>query len=128
MDTWMYQGSVECANGDTKDMLVAWMGDNDTNDWSIGIKFVQCQKNLRFHFGISRVPYTAMFCCDAKVGLAMPSLPQEIFQRMQTEDHLLTAINAEQPIDLQDDSAAVTNDEVLPAAADEQILPSGVPI
>ncbi|XP_064096547.1 uncharacterized protein LOC135208374 [Macrobrachium nipponense] len=65
---------------------------------------------------------------DAKVGLATSSLPQEIIQRMQTEDDLLAAINAEQPIDLQDDSAAVTKDEVLPAAAGEQILPSGVPI
>ncbi|XP_064083051.1 KRAB-A domain-containing protein 2-like [Macrobrachium nipponense] len=122
------QGSVERANGDIKDMLVAWMGDNDTNDWSIGIKFVQFQKNSSFHSGIGRAPHTAMFGCDAKVGLATSSLPQEIIQRMQTEDDLLAAINAEQPIDLQDDSAAVTNDEVLPAAADEQILPSGVPI
>ncbi|XP_068227706.1 uncharacterized protein [Palaemon carinicauda] len=122
------QGSLERANGDIKDMLVAWMGDNDTNDWSIGIKFVQVQKNSNFHSGIGRAPYTAMFGCVAKVGLATSSLPQEIIKRMQTEDSLLAAINAEQPIDLQDDSAAVTNDEVLPAAADEQILPSGVPI
>jgi len=35
------QGSVERANGDIKDMLVAWMGDNKTNDWTIGLKFVQ---------------------------------------------------------------------------------------
>ncbi|KAK6178643.1 hypothetical protein SNE40_011172 [Patella caerulea] len=41
------QGSVERANGDIKDMLVAWMGDNNTNDWSVGIKFVQFQKNSR---------------------------------------------------------------------------------
>ncbi|XP_068245435.1 KRAB-A domain-containing protein 2-like [Palaemon carinicauda] len=121
-------GSVERANGDIKDMLVAWMGDNDTNDWSIGIKFVQFQKNSSFHSGIGRAPYTAMFGCDAKVGLATYSIPQEIIQRMQTEDYLLAAINAEQTIDLQGDSAAVTHDEVLPAAADEQILPSGVPI
>ncbi|XP_066971895.1 KRAB-A domain-containing protein 2-like [Macrobrachium rosenbergii] len=78
------QGSVERANGDIKDMLVAWMGDNDTNDWSIGIKFVQFQKNSSFHSGIGRAPYTAMFGCDAKVGLATSSLPQEIIQRMQT--------------------------------------------
>ena len=31
------QGSVERANGDIKDMLVAWIADNNTNDWSVGI-------------------------------------------------------------------------------------------
>ena len=40
------QGSVERANGDIKDMLIAWMGDNSTSDWSTGIKFVQFQKTL----------------------------------------------------------------------------------
>ena len=35
------KGSVERANSDIKDMLVAWMADNSTNDWSKGIKFVQ---------------------------------------------------------------------------------------
>ncbi|XP_068242266.1 KRAB-A domain-containing protein 2-like [Palaemon carinicauda] len=87
------QGSVERANGDIKDMLVAWMGDNDTNDWSIGIKFVQFQKNSSFHSGIGRAPYTAMlFGCDAKVDLATSSFPQEIIQRMQTEDDLLPSM------------------------------------
>ena len=46
------QGSVERANGDIKDMLVAWMGDNSTADWSTGIKFVQFQKNSSLHSGI----------------------------------------------------------------------------
>ena len=64
-----------------------------------------------------------MFGCDAKVGLTTSSLPQEIIQRIQTEDDLLAAINAKQPIDLQDDSA-VTNDEVLPAVTNDEVLPS----
>ena len=38
------QGSVERANGDIKDMLVAWLADNQTEDWVTGIKFVQFQK------------------------------------------------------------------------------------
>ncbi|XP_037780042.1 KRAB-A domain-containing protein 2-like [Penaeus monodon] len=46
------QGSVERANGDIKDMLVAWMGDNNTTDWSTGIKFVQFRKNSSLHAGI----------------------------------------------------------------------------
>ena len=53
------QGSVERANGDIKDMLVAWMGDNDTNDWSVSITFVQFQNNSSYHSGIQRSPYAA---------------------------------------------------------------------
>ncbi|XP_037773567.1 KRAB-A domain-containing protein 2-like [Penaeus monodon] len=84
------QGSVERANGDIKDMLVAWMGD-------IGIKFVQFQKNS----GIRRSPYAAMFGCEAKVGLTSSSLPDEVIQRMQCEDDLLAVLttgqNGEEP-------------------------------
>ena len=35
------QGSVERANGDIIDILVAWMSDNTTQDWTVGLKFVQ---------------------------------------------------------------------------------------
>ena len=39
------QGPVERANGDIKDMLVAWLAENDTQDLVTGIKFVQFHKN-----------------------------------------------------------------------------------
>lgn len=35
------QGSVERANADIKDILVAWMNDNNTQDWTVGVKFDQ---------------------------------------------------------------------------------------
>lgn len=38
------QGSVERANCDIKDMLVAWLSDNNTTDWTVGLKFVQFHK------------------------------------------------------------------------------------
>ena len=57
------QGSVERANGDIKDMLLAWMGDNDTNDWSVGINKIQFQNNSIDHSGIQRSAYAAMFGC-----------------------------------------------------------------
>ena len=38
------QGSVERANCDIKDMLVAWLSDNNTTDWTVGLKFVQFKK------------------------------------------------------------------------------------
>ena len=40
------QGSVERANCDIKDMLVAWLSDNNTTDWTVGLKFVQFPKTL----------------------------------------------------------------------------------
>ena len=55
------QGSVERANGDIKDMLVAWLADNQTEDWVTDIKFVQFQKNSAHHSGIKRSPYLALF-------------------------------------------------------------------
>jgi len=44
--------------GDTKDTLVAWLADNNTSDWTVGIKFVQFQRNC--------TPYSAMFGCEAR--------------------------------------------------------------
>jgi len=35
------QGSVERSNPDVRDMLVAWMSDNNTKTWSEGLRFIQ---------------------------------------------------------------------------------------
>ncbi|XP_037789462.1 uncharacterized protein LOC119584916 [Penaeus monodon] len=74
---------MERANGDINDMLVAWMRDNNTTDWSIGIKFVQFQKNSSLH-------------AEAKVGLTSSSLPDEVIQRIQCEDDLLAVLTTGQ--------------------------------
>ena len=81
---------MESANGDIRDMLVAWMADNDTTDWPVGIKFVQFHKNSSLHSGIQRSPYTAMFGCEAKVGKTTSRLLTEIVERRQNEDDLLS--------------------------------------
>ena len=115
------QGSVERANGDIKDMLVAWMGDTETNDWSVGLKFVQFQKNSSLHSGIQRSPYAAMF------GLTSSSLPIELVERMQSEDDLLSALSTSQepvPSDnpmptLTDESQPGTTEAPLPSTSDE---------
>ena len=83
------QGSVERANGDIKDMLIAWLGDNSTNNWTLGLKFVQFQKNYSYHSGIKCSPFAALFGSDAKVGLTTANLPQEILHKMLTEDDLM---------------------------------------
>ena len=83
------QGSVERPNSDIKDILVAWVSDNNTQDWTVRVKFVQQQKNCTHHAGINRTSYKAMFGEDLKVGLRSCSLPSEILERLQSEDDLL---------------------------------------
>ena len=82
------QGSVERANGDIKDMLKAWLADNPIADWTMGIHFVQFQKNTALHAGIKRAPYEALFCGKPKVGLTSSTLPQEVIDKLQTEEDL----------------------------------------
>ncbi|XP_068234271.1 KRAB-A domain-containing protein 2-like [Palaemon carinicauda] len=90
------QGSVERANGDIKDMLVAWMADNNSTDWATGIKFVQFSKNLAYHAGIKRSPYAAMFGVNTRVGLTSTSLPQEIISCLQSEQDLITTLQQQE--------------------------------
>ncbi|XP_037790651.1 uncharacterized protein LOC119586011 [Penaeus monodon] len=65
------------------------MADNKTQDWSVGLRFVQHQKNSAHHSGIKRTPFKAMFGIDPRVGLASSSLPLEILERLQSDDDLL---------------------------------------
>ena len=50
-----------------EDMLVALLADNNTNDWTVGLKFVQFQKNSSYHCGIRRSPFAALFGSEVKV-------------------------------------------------------------
>ena len=83
---------MERANCDIKDMLVAWLGDNDTTDWTIGLKFVQFQKNASHHSGIKCSPFAALLGADAKLGLTSSSLPHEVLSKLQSEDDLLARV------------------------------------
>jgi hypothetical protein len=100
------QGSVERLNCDVKDMLVSWLQDNKTTDWSIGLKFVQFSKNTSYHSGIKQTPYEALFGAKPRVGLRSLALPDEILMRMVTEDDLTAVFqqtvpdNGKQGIDL----------------------------
>ncbi|XP_041347825.1 uncharacterized protein LOC121367580 [Gigantopelta aegis] len=86
------QGSVERAKCDIKDMLVCWLGDNNTTEWTVGLKFVQFQKNSSLHSGIKCSPFAALLGSGARTGLSSSSLPPEILHRLQSEDDLLAAI------------------------------------
>ena len=59
------------------------MSDNNSQDWVVGIKFVQQMKNTSYHAGIKRTQYTAMFGTEPKVGLTSSSIPAEIIERLR---------------------------------------------
>jgi hypothetical protein len=83
------QCSVERDNDDIKDMLRCWLQDNNTNKWSVGLKFVQFQKNRAIHSGIGRSPYEALFGRPAKVGLNSSSITKEDLKTFDDENDLL---------------------------------------
>ncbi|CAC5393701.1 unnamed protein product [Mytilus coruscus] len=82
------QGSVERANADIKEMLISWMNDNDTQQWSEGLRFVQFQKNRSYHRAIDQSPYHTLFGSDPKIGLSSSSLPKELLPNLETEEDL----------------------------------------
>jgi hypothetical protein len=88
------QGSVERLNCDVKDMLIAWLGDNNSTDWPLGLKFVQFSKNISYHSGIQQTPYKALFGVSPRVGLRSTDLPTEILERMSCEEDLFAAVSA----------------------------------
>ncbi|XP_060845447.1 KRAB-A domain-containing protein 2-like [Rhopalosiphum padi] len=91
------QGSVERSNQDIENMIRAWMKDNQSKKWSVGLQFVQFQKNSSFHRIIGRSPYKALFGCDPKIGLSSSNLPSEIIKKLTTEEHLEEILNNIQP-------------------------------
>lgn len=112
------QGSVERANGDIKDMLVAWMSDQNSQDWSVGIKFVQFQKNAAYHSGIKCSPYSALLGCEARVGLTSSSLPTEVVSTLETEEDLKALLvdkcesESIESTDTENDSVTATDTEI----------------
>ncbi|GFO20124.1 integrase core domain protein [Plakobranchus ocellatus] len=68
---------------------MAWVADKDSEDWPTGIKFIQFQKNCALHSGIKCSPHSALFDCEAHVGLTISSLPLKVIARMETEEDLL---------------------------------------
>ena len=85
------QGSVERLNCDVMGILTAWLWDNNSTNWPMGLRFVQFQKNSSYHSGIKQSPYKALFGTEVKVGLRSNTYPTEILKRMVSEDDLIAA-------------------------------------
>ena len=94
------QGSVERANQDVENILACWLKDNNTTKWADGLQHVQWAKNNRFHSGINRTPYSAMFSKE-KHGLNSLNLPNEILETLESEEDLsevVTGVREEEEV------------------------------
>lgn len=77
------QGSVERSNGSLKDSLAAWMRDNNSTNWSLGLLFVQWALNTSYHEATGVVPCNAVFGMKPRNGLKT-YLPLKFLQKIQT--------------------------------------------
>ena len=82
------QGSVERVNQYVEAILACWQKENNTKHWSEGLRFVQGKKNNRFHKGIGRSPYEAMFGCKSRLGIHSLNIPDDLTVRLETEEQL----------------------------------------
>ena len=52
---------MERANADVKEMLATWLSENNSTQWSEGLRFIQFQENRSYHRVIEQSPYKALF-------------------------------------------------------------------
>lgn len=90
------QGSVECANQDIEHMLRAWMQDNNSKRWSVGLHFIQWQKNCSYHYAIGTSPYNALFGKDPKIELTRRRLPTDFIKIIRFEEEPLAEEEVEE--------------------------------
>jgi len=79
------QGSVERSNKDVRDMLIAWMSDNNTKTWSEGLRFIQSKKHRAVHSGIKTSPYEAMFGMAQRIRFGYSLLTEDMYSSIETE-------------------------------------------
>ena len=89
------QGSVERANRDIENLLACWQAENNSTNWSKALNIIQFQKNKKWHSGINREPYMAMFGRKPEFGLKDLNLPDEVLDALETEEQLAEALGLE---------------------------------
>jgi len=82
------QGSVERSNQAVRDMLVAWMSDNNMKTWSEGLQFIQSKKHRALHSGMKTNPYETMFGTAQRIGLGDSLLTEDMYCSTEAEEDL----------------------------------------
>lgn len=83
------QGSIERSNCDVEDILTAWSADDNSTDWTIGLKVWQFQTNSSHHSEIPRTQFAAL------LGPYYSGLSQEVLAKLQTKNDLLQVLSPE---------------------------------
>lgn len=65
------------------------MAEQKTPHWSRGLWFVQSSKNRRFHSGIGRSPYEAMYGRRMQVGISDMGIPKAKIDEITSEEDLM---------------------------------------
>ena len=73
-------------------MLGAWLSDNNSKDWTTGIKFIKFHNNSAHHSGIKCSPYSAVFRNEARIVLASSSLQNELMPIIDSEADLFAVL------------------------------------
>ncbi len=74
--------------GDVESMVTQWMEDENSKNWSWGIKFIAHKKNNRYHEGIKQIPYVLRYGQPCRVGLSRMNLPPALVNQLQSEEQL----------------------------------------
>ncbi|KRY82754.1 KRAB-A domain-containing protein 2 [Trichinella pseudospiralis] len=82
------QGKVEQLNDIVKEKLAIWMRDNDSDKWSLGLKFVQWQINISVDAITKQSPYLLMFGQEPRVGMDADLIPKSLVNAPIMEENL----------------------------------------
>jgi hypothetical protein len=116
------QGSVERANADVERMVMQWMDDNNSTNWSWGIQFIGHMKNNRYHEGIKQIPYVLRYEQPCHVGLSRMNLPPLLLNGIQTEEQLQEAL--EQATIFVSNLRGITEDQIIIPPIERTALPA----
>ena len=88
-------------------MITCWQRDNNSNNWSRGLQFVQHAKNARHHTGIGRSPFMAQMGYEAKLRVQTLNFDKDILDGVDTEEQLNNILNIQED----DDTTEISNEE-----------------
>ena len=131
------QGCVERANGDMKNKLTAWCNDNNSNNWSLGVRFAQWAMNSTYHEAIKTEPYRALTGNKPRCGLnskipveflhqlGCSDIREEVLEHLIQESSTSTSTEVDEPACLPDEPEVEVDEPA--SLPDEPEVDSDIP-
>lgn len=76
------QGSIEKGNATLKNILISWMRDNKTSNWTKGLFPTQWAMNTTVSEATKVIPYVTLFGIKPRIGLKT-TLSAEFLQKIE---------------------------------------------